>query len=103
MAQVLRIPYVDHVTNTEVLGRMGQERMLLKRVKSRKLKYFGHVARVQSLEHDLMFGPVPGKRRQGGQLQQWFDDVTVDWQGSANLLPTGRRQKSGRHLIRRVT
>ena len=42
-----------HVTNTEVLGRMGQERMLLKRVKSRKLKYFGHVAIVQSLEHDL--------------------------------------------------
>jgi len=28
--KVLRIPYVDHVTNTEVLGRMGQERMLLK-------------------------------------------------------------------------
>ena len=65
--KVLRIPYVAaHVTNTEVLERMEQERMLLKRVKSRKLKYFDHVARVRSLEHDLMFGLVPGKRRQGG-------------------------------------
>ena len=45
--KVLRIPYVAHVTNTEVFKRIGQERMLLKRVKSRKLKYFGHVARVQ--------------------------------------------------------
>ena len=101
--KVLRIPHVDHVTSTEVLGRMGQERMLLKRVKSRKLKYFGHVARVQNLEHDVMFGPVPGKRRQGGHRKQWFDDVT-QWIGKD--LPTCYRLAEGRnlfrHLIRRV-
>jgi len=74
--KVLRIPYTGHVTN-EVLQRMGQQRMLLGRVKSRKLKDFGHIALHQSLEHDLMFGgPVPGIRRQGGQRRQWFDDVT---------------------------
>ena len=76
---------------------MGQERMLLKRVKSHKLKYFGHVARVQNLEHDIMSGPVPGKRRQGGQRKQWFDDVT-QWVGKD--LPTCYRLAEGTDLFR---
>jgi len=78
--KVLWIPYVAHITKVEVLKRMGQERMLLGRVKSRMLKYFGHVARVQSLEQDIMFGPMPGKRRQGGQRKQWLNDV-AQWFG----------------------
>ena len=46
---------------------------------------------------------VPGKRRQGGQRKQWFDDVT-QWIGKD--LPTCYRLAEGRnlfrHLIRRV-
>ena len=43
--RALRISYVEHVSNDEALSRMSQSRKLLSRVKSRKLKYFGHVAR----------------------------------------------------------
>ena len=45
-------------------------------VKSRKLKYFGHTSRHNSLEKDIMFGTMPGKRRQGGQKKPWLDDIT---------------------------
>ena len=45
-------------------------------VKSRKLKYFGHVSMHNSLEKDLMLGIMPGTRRQGGQKRQWIDNVT---------------------------
>ena len=46
--------------------------------------------------YDLMFGPVPGKRRQGEQRKQWFDDVTewignqpaTDWQKAEICLDT---------------
>jgi len=69
---------VEHVSNDEVLSRMNQSRKLLNRVKSRKLKYFGHVVRHPSMEKDIMLGPMPGTRRQGGQRRQWLDDVT-DW------------------------
>jgi len=62
----------------EVLSRMNQSRKLLNHVKSRKLKYFGHVVRHPSMEKDIMLGPMPGTRRQGGQRRQWLDDVT-DW------------------------
>jgi len=44
-------------------------------VKSRKLKYFGHVTRQSRLEKDML-GAMPGKRRQGGQKKQWLDDIT---------------------------
>jgi len=71
--RALRISYVEHVSNDEVLSRMNQSRKLLNRVKSRKLKYFGHVVRHPSMEKDIMLGPMPGTRRQGGQRRQWLD------------------------------
>ena len=75
---VLRIPYTEHVSNAEVLDRMGQQRKLLGRIKERKIKYFGHVTQHSSVEKDVMLGPVPGLRRQGGQRRQWLDDL-CDW------------------------
>jgi len=49
-------------------------------VKSRKLEYFGHVSRHNSLEKnimkDIMLGFMPGTKRQGGQKRQWIDNVT---------------------------
>jgi len=59
---------------------MSQSRKLLSRVMSRKLKYFGHVARHPSVEKDI--GPNArtnawdtSARR---QRRQWLDDLT-DW------------------------
>jgi len=69
----MRISYTEHVTNDEVLERVGQDRKLLGQVKS--LKYFGHVTRHSSLEKDIMLGTMSGKRRQGGQKKQWLDDI----------------------------
>ena len=59
--RAMRISYVEHVTNEEVLRRVGQDRGQLGQVKSCKLKYFGHTTRHEGLETDH------GKCRQGGQ------------------------------------
>ena len=58
-------------------------------------KYFGHAAQIQSIEHNIMLGPIPGKRRQGGQWRQWLDDVT-QWFGTGRDLPSCYRQAAGR-------
>jgi len=50
----------------------------LETVKSRKLIYFGHISRHISLEKDIMFGTMPGLRRQGGQRIEWSVDL-VEW------------------------
>ena len=51
------------------------------------VKYFGHFTRHNSLEKDVMLGPMPGLRRQGGQKRQWLDDLR-DWT-DMSLPPTG--------------
>jgi len=74
--------YKEHVTNDEVLKR--QEAVGSGEITSRKLKYFGHITRHNSLEKDIMLSTMPGKRQQGGQKKQWLDDIT-------------QRSKLGRH------
>jgi len=43
--RILRISWVNKVTNEEVLGRMRKERKLLNTTKIRNLQYLGHVLR----------------------------------------------------------
>jgi len=74
--KAMRIPYTAHITNEEVLARVGQERGLLGQAIKQKFRYFGHVIRHNCLEKDIMLGTVPGMRRQGGQRRQWLDDIT---------------------------
>jgi len=76
----MRISYAEHVTNDEVLQRVGQGRALMGQVKSRKLEYFGHISRHNSLKKDIMLGFMPGTKRQGGQKRQWIGNVT-QWTG----------------------
>ena len=98
--RALRIPYTEHVSNAEVLDRMGQQRKLLGRIRERKLKYFGHVRRNNSLEKDVMLGPMPGLRRQGGQRRQWLDDL-CDWTDMS--LPQLVRAGEGSYSLLRPT
>jgi len=76
----MKVPYTEHVTNETILERVKRGRGLLASVKSHKLKHFGHTARHNSLAKDIMLGPMPGKRRQGGQRKQWVDDLR-QWTG----------------------
>jgi len=80
----MKISYMEHVTNEVVLEQADQNRKLLAMVKTRKLKYFGHISRHASLENDIMLGTMLGLRRQGGQRKQWIDDLT-EW--SNNSIP----------------
>ena len=43
-AELLRVFYVEHVSNVEIIDRIGQEHQLLNRIKLRKLRYFAHIA-----------------------------------------------------------
>jgi len=72
----MRISYTEHVTNDEVLRRVGQDGALLGQVKARKMKYVGLVTRQNSLEKDIMLGSMPGTRQHGGQRKQWVVNVT---------------------------
>ena len=56
--RMLRISWMDHVTNVEVLRRMNTEAELMMLVKKRKLTYFGHVMPIEkcNLLHVIIEG-----------------------------------------------
>jgi len=71
----MKISYRDHVMNDMVLERVHPSRKLLPMVKTCKLKYFGHISCHTSLKEDIMLRTMPGLRMQGGQCNQWTDDL----------------------------
>ena len=79
---ILGISYMDHITNEEVRNtirhKVGHYEDLLTIVKKRKLKWYGHVTRANSLSTTILQGSVQGGRRRGRQRKKWSDNIT-EW------------------------
>ena len=54
---------------------MGPQQPLLATVKRRKLAWFGHVTRHDSLSKTILQGTSEGGRRRGWQKKCWMDKV----------------------------
>jgi hypothetical protein len=64
--KILQVPWTEKRTNFLVLGEVKPKRSLETAILRLKLRYFGHVKRVEgSIEQDIMLGQVAGYRRQG--------------------------------------
>ncbi|GFS07612.1 5-HT4 receptor [Elysia marginata] len=59
-----------------------RKNLLLATVKRRKLAWFGHVTRHDSLSKTILQGTVEGKRRRGRQKKAWCDNIK-EWTGMA--------------------
>ena len=80
--RMARISWKERKTNKEVCDALGLETNLLKEMKSRKLKYFGHVKRHTTILKEVMEGKVDGKRARGRPPRQWLDDIR-EWTGKS--------------------
>ena len=82
LRRLLRISYMDHKTNDYVRAmvyiKVGPQEPLLATIKRRKLSWFGHITRHDSLCKTIMQGTVEGGRRRGRQRKSWSDNVK-DW------------------------
>lgn len=80
--RMLRIPWVDHVTNTEVLRRANSDRQLITAIKCRKIAYLGHVLRGEKyhLLQTIMKGKIEGRRGPGRRQHSWLRNIR-DWTG----------------------
>ena len=59
---------------------MSMRQELLNTVKSRKLKYFGHIKRHSTICKVILEGDVEGKRHRGRPPRKWNDDIK-SWTG----------------------
>ena len=79
LRRLLNISYREHKTN-EFVRRLtyvlvGHQEPLLAVVKRRKLEWFGHVTRHNTLSKTILQGTVEGGRRRGRQRKSWSDNV----------------------------
>ena len=70
------------VTNVAVWERLHEKPEFLQNIKARKLGYFGHIMRQESLsiENAVITGLVPGNRSRGRPAMAWIDNI-VEWTG----------------------
>ena len=87
LRKLLRISYLEHKTNDyvrrTVADMVGRQEPLIATIKRRKLAFYGHVTRHDSLCKTIMQGTVEGGRSRGRQRKSWSDNIK-EWTG----LPT---------------
>ena len=84
LRRLLNISYRDRITNIEIRNRVtkeiGPHSELLAMVIAKKLRWFGHVIRSNSMSKTILHGSIEGKRRRGKPKMQWQDNI-VKWTG----------------------
>lgn len=77
---MLRISWVNHVTNDEVMNIMEKVREIINTVKIRNLSYFSHVRIHLALQGNMGAKRGPGRRRIPClmNLMQWFGQTTTE-------------------------
>ena len=70
-----RISWKEFKSNEDVCKIMKTKPELLDKIRSRKLKYFGHIKRHSSICKTILEGAVEGKRARGRQRATWTDNI----------------------------
>ena len=91
--RILKISWKDKKSNEEVMNISGYKRSLMKTIRKRQMKFFGHMIRADRLEKQLLCGKINGMRSRGRQRMKYTD--------SLNNFATGK-QSSINDLIRKA-
>ena len=73
--RMLKIPWPDEAVNEEVTRRANTNRELINMIQKRKLKFFGHLVRLNNIHRTLLEGKIKGKRSRGRPIIQWIDNI----------------------------
>ena len=75
--RMLKIPWIQRVTNVKVLRRMQKEAELLNTIERRKLQYLGHILRGEKygILHLILQGKIDGRRSIGRRQNSWLKDL----------------------------
>jgi len=80
LRKIVGVTKRDRIRNTEIPSRLNWQKDIIKRIQQRRLKYFGHVARMNTERYPYMafYGQVQGTRRKGRQKKRWVDTIKQD-------------------------
>ena len=95
-----KVSWKEKMKNEDVLKKVGVERSLMNTIKTRKMKFFGHTKRHDSIMKNILEGRMEGSRPRGRPRAQWSDNVK-EWSGH-NLAECTRLAEQ-RDLWRRIS
>ena len=73
-----KISWTEKKTNKDVCMLLKVSPSLLNNIKRKKLKYFGHIKRHDTICREILEGKIEGRRARGRQRRTWLDDIR-DW------------------------
>ena len=88
--RMLKISWVEKVTNDEVLNRVQKERQLLQRIAHGQNKFLGHIIRKEAIEDLCLNGKVPGKKARGGQRLHFLKQKNAN---ARTIIDRARQRK----------
>ena len=91
--KVGKISWTDHIKNVEALKRVGERRLLMRKIINRKKNWIRHILRGESLLKEVMEGRLMGRRgrRRIGMLDSLQED---------GIYVTMKRKASDRSIWR---
>ena len=91
-----RVSWKEMKTNEEVLRDIGmKEKCLLKMIKKRKLAYYGHIRRHNTLQKTILEGSVSGRRGRGRRRTTWTMNIAEMTERSINECCNWRLTEMG--------
>ena len=94
-----RTAYTAHKTNEFVLSKTQKNRMILRDIETRQLKFFGHVVRKSELEESILSGCINGKRSRGRNRKTYLDGISEKVRRSrAECIRIARKREEWRLL-----
>ena len=80
----MRIPWRDKVRNEEVLKRAGAGRKLILEIRTKQMRFLGHLMRKDGLENLALTGKIEGKRSRGRKWSLWMANLN-EWIGERGV------------------
>jgi hypothetical protein len=97
--RMCKISWMDHITNEEVLRRVGEKRSLMQTIRMRQKNWIGHVLRGNSLLRTVLEGRLQGKHQRGRPRKKMLDWMLKE--GNAITSYSGlKREAQDRDLWR---
>ena len=97
--RMLKVSWTKHVTNEEILKRVGNPDRLMDVIRDRQLRFLGHVIRQDGVEKLALTGKIEGKRDRGRQRLKYIDQfgVTIS---KGEFIHGALRKEDWRSMVR---
>ena len=97
--RMLKVSWTKHVTNAEILRRVGNPDRLMDVIRSRQLKFLGHVLRSDGVEKLALTGKIEGRRDRGRQRNKYFDQFGISIK-NCDFIRGSLERENWRRMIR---